>query len=133
MSGTGYNVWRDVISLAEPLRNAAINGAWGCCSAASSLCTTAHPLHNRIANIFGASLSEATMRPNPRCCHWPTTPGASTADKPFIHKRGATYYLSWGHLLPAVLLLLLLLPFKKASSFGRPSTASRPRSTARMR
>lgn len=30
------------------------------------------------------------------CCRWPTTPGASTADKPYIHKRGRTYYLSWG-------------------------------------
>ena len=30
------------------------------------------------------------------CCRWPTTPGASTADKPFIHRRGRTYYLSWG-------------------------------------
>jgi hypothetical protein len=31
------------------------------------LCTAAHPLHTRIANIFDASLSKATMRPNPRC------------------------------------------------------------------
>eukprot|EP01044_Picomonas_judraskeda_P000974 COSAG03_NODE_50_length_16299_cov_20.189877_10_plen_545_part_00 len=30
------------------------------------------------------------------CCRWPTTPGASTADKPFLHKRNGTYYLSWG-------------------------------------
>ena len=27
---------------------------------------TAHPLHTRFANIFGASIYEATMRPNPR-------------------------------------------------------------------
>ena len=33
---------------------------------ALSLCTTAHPLYNGIANIFGASISEATMRSNPR-------------------------------------------------------------------
>jgi hypothetical protein len=33
---------------------------------ALSLCrTTAHPLHTRFANIFGTSVSEATMRPNP--------------------------------------------------------------------
>jgi hypothetical protein len=35
-------------------------------SAASSLCTTAPPLYTRCTNIFGASVSEATMRPNPR-------------------------------------------------------------------
>jgi hypothetical protein len=49
----------DMSSLAEPMRNVTINGAWG-------------------------------------CCRWPTTTGASTADKPFLHKRGKTYYLSWG-------------------------------------
>jgi hypothetical protein len=38
---------------------------WG--SVASSLCTTAPPLHTRFMNRFGASISEATMRPNPRC------------------------------------------------------------------
>ena len=36
-------------------------------SAAWSLCTTAHLLYTRFATIFGASISEATMRPNPRC------------------------------------------------------------------
>jgi hypothetical protein len=35
-------------------------------SVASSLCTTAHPLYTRFAYIFGASISEATMRPDPR-------------------------------------------------------------------
>ena len=30
------------------------------------LCTAAHPLYSGIANIFGASVSEAIMRPNPR-------------------------------------------------------------------
>ena len=30
------------------------------------LCTTVHPLRTRVFNIFGTSLSEATMRPNPR-------------------------------------------------------------------
>ena len=30
-----------------------------------SLCTTAHPLHIIFTNIFGKSISEATMRPNP--------------------------------------------------------------------
>jgi hypothetical protein len=28
-------------------------------------CTTAHPPHTGIANIFGTFVSEATMRPNP--------------------------------------------------------------------
>jgi hypothetical protein len=37
---------------------------WG--SVALSRCTAAHPLHIRFTNIIGASLSEATMRPNPR-------------------------------------------------------------------
>jgi hypothetical protein len=31
-----------------------------------SLCTTAHPLHPIIANIFGNPISETTTRPNPR-------------------------------------------------------------------
>ena len=35
-------------------------------SVALSLCTSAHPLYTRFANIFGASISEPTMRPNPR-------------------------------------------------------------------
>jgi hypothetical protein len=30
------------------------------------LCTTAHPLYTRFAGIFGASVSEAAMRPDPR-------------------------------------------------------------------
>jgi hypothetical protein len=33
-------------------------------SVASSLRTTAHPLHTRSTNIFSASVAEATMRPN---------------------------------------------------------------------
>jgi hypothetical protein len=35
-------------------------------SVALLLCTTAHPLYNIFAKIFGASVSEAAMRPNPR-------------------------------------------------------------------
>jgi hypothetical protein len=31
-----------------------------------SLCTTAHPLYTIFTKIIGASISEATMRPNPR-------------------------------------------------------------------
>ena len=31
-----------------------------------SLCATAHPLYPIFTNIFGTSISEATMRPNPR-------------------------------------------------------------------
>jgi arabinoxylan arabinofuranohydrolase len=41
-------------------------------------------------------LRDVTIHNAYGCCRWPTTPGASTADKPFIHKRGPTYYLSWG-------------------------------------
>ena len=33
---------------------------------ALSLYTTAHSFHTRFTNIFGNSVSEATMRPNPR-------------------------------------------------------------------
>ena len=29
------------------------------------ICTTAHPLYTRFTNIFGAFMSEPTMRPNP--------------------------------------------------------------------
>jgi hypothetical protein len=35
-------------------------------SVASSLGTTLHPLYTRFASIFGASISETRMRPNPR-------------------------------------------------------------------
>jgi hypothetical protein len=35
-------------------------------SVALSLCTSAHPLHTRFTKIIGASISEPTMRPNPR-------------------------------------------------------------------
>ena len=31
-----------------------------------SLCTAAHPLYTRFTNMFGASISETTMRPNPK-------------------------------------------------------------------
>ena len=31
-----------------------------------SLCATVHPLHTRFTNTFGTSISETTMRPNPR-------------------------------------------------------------------
>jgi hypothetical protein len=37
-------------------------------SVALSLCTAANPLHTRFANIFGISISDTTMRPDPRCC-----------------------------------------------------------------
>ena len=47
-----------IIDVAQTVR------AWGW--VALSLCTTAHPLHTRFANIFGTSVSEATMRPDPR-------------------------------------------------------------------
>ena len=35
-------------------------------SVALSLCTTTHPLYTRSTNIFGTSISIATMRPDPR-------------------------------------------------------------------
>jgi hypothetical protein len=35
-------------------------------SVALSRCTTAHPFYTRFINIFGPSISETTMRPNPR-------------------------------------------------------------------
>ena len=44
-----------------------------------SLCDTAHPLHARFANIFGASISEVTMRPNPRCLRTPSRSAARSA------------------------------------------------------
>ena len=34
----------------------------------ASLFTTAHLLYTRVIDVFGASISEATMRPNPRWC-----------------------------------------------------------------
>ena len=41
-------------------------GRSGCVSAALSLCAATHPLHTKFTNILGASISETTMRPNPR-------------------------------------------------------------------
>jgi hypothetical protein len=41
---------------------------WPQGSVALPLCTTAHPLYTSFTNIFGASVSESTMRPHPR---WP--------------------------------------------------------------
>jgi hypothetical protein len=45
-------------------RRGATRSSYG--SVAWSLCTTTHPLYTRFNNIIGTSLSEATMRPNPR-------------------------------------------------------------------
>jgi hypothetical protein len=35
-------------------------------SVALSLCAATHPLYTRFTNVFGASISETAMRPNPR-------------------------------------------------------------------
>jgi hypothetical protein len=51
---------------------------WTLGSVALSLCTTAYPIHTRFANIFGASISETTMRPSPRWTrHSPRTSPSS--------------------------------------------------------
>jgi hypothetical protein len=42
---------------------------WSQGSVASSLCTTAHPLHTIFTNIIGTSVSETTKRPNLRWSH----------------------------------------------------------------
>ena len=47
-----------------PQRDDAVGLAEGLVS--SSRCATAHPLHTRFANIFGASISEAVTRPDPK-------------------------------------------------------------------
>jgi hypothetical protein len=44
-------------------RALALAFGWG--SVASSLCTTAHPLHTISTNIFGAFFSEGAVRPSP--------------------------------------------------------------------
>jgi hypothetical protein len=41
-------------------------GGQGSGSVALTLCATAHPRHTRSTNVFGTSISEATLRPNPR-------------------------------------------------------------------
>jgi hypothetical protein len=48
---------------------------------ALSLCTTAHPLYTRFTNIFGTSISEATMRPNPTSRSSRCSSGESGAPK----------------------------------------------------
>ena len=57
-------------------------------SAASSLSTTAHPLHTRLAKILGASVSEATMRPNPRSI-WKELEDAGNAQTPRSRRDAA--------------------------------------------
>ena len=58
--------------------------------AALSLCTAAHPLHTRIAIIFGASISEAKMRPNPRHHPLTRTQGAAASTPQASMKESAT-------------------------------------------
>ena len=55
---------------------------WAQGSVALSLCTAAHPLYTRIANIFGASIYETTMRPNPRWTAPPPLAGRTRASPP---------------------------------------------------
>ena len=59
-------------------------------SVALSLCTTAHPLYTRIASIFGASTSEAIMRPNPRQTRGATSSGACGQTSWTLRGRTAT-------------------------------------------
>jgi hypothetical protein len=47
--------------LARTMRQQFVQG-----SVALLRCTTTHPLHTRFTTIIGASISEPTMRPNPR-------------------------------------------------------------------
>jgi hypothetical protein len=54
---------------------------WSQGAVAFSLCTTAHPLYTRFANIFGASISETTIRPNPRLRILPHGDGPCNADE----------------------------------------------------
>jgi hypothetical protein len=92
----GQNVWDEAAGAV--VQTAAYNATRCCCSTvgyfgvlllprcpyetypsddptcALPLCTTAHPLHTRFANIFGTSLSEAAMRPNSRCLSIPAPP-----------------------------------------------------------
>ena len=57
-------------------------------SVASWLCTTAHPLHTRFANVFGASVPDTTMRPDPRlgALYWLTAVPAVLAGG-WLHQR----------------------------------------------
>jgi hypothetical protein len=50
-----------------------------------SLSTNAHPLHTRFPKIIGASISEATMRPNPRSRA--ATSGSGTTRVPWASGR----------------------------------------------
>ena len=71
-----------------------------------SLCTTAHPLHTRYTKIFGTSVSETTMRPNPRCAlnPSPASPALTSLHQihhvlayilqPFCHEAPTFYDLS---------------------------------------
>jgi hypothetical protein len=59
-------------------------------SVALSLCTAAHPCYTGFTNMFGASISEAKVRPNPRRA-WPRTsrPAASPRARPPAGARPA--------------------------------------------
>ena len=56
-------------------------------SVALSLCTAAHPLHTGVANILGASISEATMRPKPQ----------ANGDDAVVLVKGGTVVDALGH------------------------------------
>jgi hypothetical protein len=58
----------------RPALPAPRGGWWG--AVALSRCAAAHPLDTGIAKIFGASIAEAVMRPNPRC--WWTPRGTTS-------------------------------------------------------
>ena len=86
-------------------------------SAALSLCTTARPLHTRFTNIFVASISEATMRPNPRRAVRPAAVLPLRRLRPVRH-RGAA-------------LEDRLDPFRPGPNGSKPCRAARDRSRLR--
>ena len=79
-------------------------------SVALLLRAPAHPLHARIANIFGTSLSEATVRPNPRwsCSGWSGCPPQSCSaaaagwTRPTRENEAAKLAQELGHLQPFI-------------------------------
>jgi hypothetical protein len=71
--------WREV---PEPVVDASLQTEVESGSVAMSLCAAAHPLHTRFSNVLGASISEATTRPNPKvkaaieyCAKWVSVHG----------------------------------------------------------
>ena len=67
-------IWRDWFDAIEPI-SSRLPYMVGLGLGRISLCATSHPIFTILTNIFGASVSERAMRPNPGRARQPRDPG----------------------------------------------------------